>query len=270
MNGKTVLITGAAGGLGKALVGIFLENGFRVIATDVLGRFPEDTRGEPGFSYQMLDVTDPGQISALKDNMGLNSTGLDILISAAGIYDSYPVTEAKPELFRKMMAVNLHGTANMVQGMLDLLVRRKGRVVVISSESHKIQAMFQPYMISKSALEAYCRSARQELAMKGVRLSVIRPGAIDTPLLKWMRSPAPSEEFPVFGEEFRKSWAQSTRMVGRIAGPEAVARVVFRAATAKNPKRVYRVNNNPMLRLVSVIPGPIMDRLAAWYLRMAK
>jgi NAD(P)-dependent dehydrogenase (short-subunit alcohol dehydrogenase family) len=258
---KTVLITGAAGGLGSALVKLFAEAGFRVIATDIDSRRLSGLDGGDKLIYKALDITDPEQAISVVTEIGLDQTGLDILICAAGIYESFPVTEADPNLFEKIMAVNLLGNVNMVSGLLKPLVKNKGRVIIVSSESHKIQAMFQPYMVSKASLEAYCRSARQELALKGVKLSVIRPGAINTPLLDWMKSAEFVERYPVFNKELRKSWERSVKMVGEIIAPEAVAQKIFIAATAANPKRIYRVNNSKLLYLVSLLPKSFFDWL---------
>ncbi|MCK7460841.1 MAG: SDR family oxidoreductase [Sphingobacterium sp.] len=133
---------------------------------------------------KVLDITNAIQLNDFAKEIDLEHKGLDILICLAGIYDTFPVTEANPDLFKEIITVNLLGTAMLVQGFLKPLIRNKGRVIVVSSESYKIQAMFQPYMISKASLEAYCRVARQELDLKNVKLTVIRPGAIRTPLFK--------------------------------------------------------------------------------------
>jgi NAD(P)-dependent dehydrogenase (short-subunit alcohol dehydrogenase family) len=134
-------------------------------------------------------------------------------------------------------------------------------VIVVSSESYKIQAMFQPYMISKASLEAFCRSARQELALKGVKLTIIRPGAINTPLLNWMKTDESVERYPVFEKELKKSRKRSVKMVGRIIAPEKVAKKIFMAAFAANPKRVYRVNNSKLLTFISLLPISFLDWL---------
>jgi NAD(P)-dependent dehydrogenase (short-subunit alcohol dehydrogenase family) len=258
---KIVLISGASGGLGKALVRIFSDFGYYVIATDVRSPATATIAQSTEIIYKIINVTDPAQILSLRKELKLDHSGLDILICAAGIYNTFPVTEADPDLFREMMAVNLHGTANLIQGMLVPLIQNKGRVIVVSSESFKIQALFQPYMISKAALEAYCRSARQELSLKDVKLSVIRPGAINTPLLDWMKSTLPSENYPVFSKELLISWKRSIKMVGTIIPPEKAARMIFKAATTHRPKRVYRINNSFLLNIASLLPGFILDKM---------
>ena len=265
---KTVFISGAAGGLGKVLVKEYAEAGFQVFAADI------ETSGLSIFSGLAnvvrinLDVTDLDQVKSLASDLQTDKRGLDILICLAGIYNTYPVTEADPCLLEKIMAVNFLGTASLVQCFLKPLIRNKGRVIVVSSESYKVQALFQPYMISKAGLEAYCRVARQELALKGVKLVVIRPGAIRTPLLKWMESPGEAVKYPVFSQELKRSWSQSVKMVGNISEPDEVARKIFNASIASKPKRIYRVNNNALLILISLLPPWILDRIIIKRFRM--
>jgi NAD(P)-dependent dehydrogenase (short-subunit alcohol dehydrogenase family) len=259
--GKTIFISGAAGGLGKVLVKKYADQGCKVIAADI------DISGLSGFADNgnvviiKLDVTDSEQVKLLVKGLNFDQTGLDILVCLAGIYHTYPVTEADPFLFKNIMDVNLLGTASLVQCFLKPLIRNKGRVIVVSSESYKIQALFQPYMISKAALESYCRVARQELALKGVRMVVVRPGAIRTPLLNWMEYTGDDAgRYPVFKQEFMKSRGISIKMVGKISQPEEVASKILKASTVRKPKRIYRVNNNKLLTLIALLPGGIIDR----------
>jgi 2,3-dihydro-2,3-dihydroxybenzoate dehydrogenase len=268
--GKTVLISGAAGGLGKVLVKQFAGYGYKVIAVDIDAQGLECFLNMDHIMTNTLDITDPEQVKSLISENGLDINGLDILLCLAGIYDTYPVTEAAPDHFKKIIDINLLGTASMIQAMLKPLIRNRGRVIVVSSESYKIQAMFQPYMISKAALEAYCRVARQELALKGVILIVIRPGAIRTPLLNWMKADGDPDKYPVYEQEFRTNRARSVKMVGRISSPESVAQKIFLASRITRPKRVYRINNNPFLSLIALLPPRIFDTLVVWITKHRK
>jgi NAD(P)-dependent dehydrogenase (short-subunit alcohol dehydrogenase family) len=258
---KTVFISGAGGGLGKVIVIGFAGKGYHVIATDIDAVKLEAFHDLQGVITRELDVTDPEALKNIVEQLEIQHKGLDILVSQAGIYNSFPITEADPAMFRKIMDVNLLGTASLVQGLLTPLVKNKGRVIVVSSESYKIQALFQPYMISKAALEAYCLAARQELALKGVRLSVIRPGAMQTPLLNWMNEHGQPGRYPIFEDAFNKSIAQSKKMVGKIVSPEKVAQIIFKAATSNRPKRIYTVNNSFLLRMISLIPKSLIEKI---------
>lgn len=268
--GKIVLVTGAAGGLGKPVVKSMLALGYDVIATDLDVSGLHSMPANPNLRIHQADITRDDAIRSLSDAMKLEETGLDILICMTGIYDSFPVTETDPEKFRQIMAVNVLGIASTISIMIRPLIKRQGRIVVVSSESYKIQAMFQPYMISKAALETYCRTAWQELALKNISLSVIRPGAIDTPLLKWIDRKMALQEDSVYRQEFEASLVQSKKMVGRIAPAEKVAEIAVKAATARKPKRFYPVNNNPLLSLVSLFPASLIDRMIVWRFRKRK
>jgi NAD(P)-dependent dehydrogenase (short-subunit alcohol dehydrogenase family) len=258
---KTVFISGAGGGLGKVLVIGFAGKGYNVIATDIDAVKLEAFHDLQGVITRELDVTDPEALKNIVEQLEIQHKGLDILVSQAGIYNSFPITEADPAMFRKIMDVNLLGTAGLVQGLLTPLVKNKGRVIVVSSESYKIQALFQPYMISKAALEAYCLTARQELALKGVKLSVIRPGAMQTPLLNWMNEHGQPGRYPIFEDAFNKSIAQSKKMVGKIVSPEKVAQIIFKAAASNRPNRIYTVNNSFLLRMISLIPKSLIEKI---------
>jgi NAD(P)-dependent dehydrogenase (short-subunit alcohol dehydrogenase family) len=259
---RTVIISGAAGGLGSELVKIFLDNNFKVIATDYdsqrLLLLPDNER----LTCHKLDITDCGDIKAFAEKLSFSKINIDVLICAAGIYETFPVTEADPALFRKTMDVNLMGAVNLIQAFTDRLIESNGHVIVVTSESYKVQAMFQPYMISKAALEAYCHTARQELGLKGVSLTVIRPGAINTPLLDWMRSVEFAEKFPLYKVEVINTWEKSLKMVGTISPPRKIAEVIFKAASARKPKMVYLVNNSRLLRFVAFLPKSFLDKMA--------
>jgi 2-hydroxycyclohexanecarboxyl-CoA dehydrogenase len=263
----TVVVSGAAGGLGTALVSRFVENQYKVIAIDNNSNGIQRLNTIENVTALKVDITDYKQLRTTMESIQPELSGMSVLICLAGIYYTFPITEEDPDRFKRIIDVNLLGTANMIQMCLNPLINNKGRVVVVSSESYKIQTMFQPYMVSKAALEAYCRAARQELALKDIRLTVIRPGAINTPLLKWMETDYNPETYPVFGKEFSTSLAKSKSMVGKIVSSDKVAQKIFEVAVKKKPKRVYRINNNPLLTLMSVIPKNLLDLLIIGWMK---
>jgi NAD(P)-dependent dehydrogenase (short-subunit alcohol dehydrogenase family) len=257
---KTVLITGAAGGLGKATADQFIGAGFRVIAGDIA--FPEMTDERPGREMIRipLDVSLPASIKNARELLKKLNLSIDILVNNAGIFDMYPLSEHDPDRLEHILSVNTLGPVRLVQAFLPDLIANKGRVVQVSSESVKFPGAFQPYQISKIAMEAYSRSVRQELLLKGVRLVIIRPGAISTDLFGDLASYRNPVRDSVFKNEFDRFVRGTTRFVGRIVPPERVARLVFKAATTRRPGYIYRINNNPVLTLVSILPAFIAER----------
>ena len=261
---KKVLVTGAAGGLGKAVVKTLLEKEYHVIALDIETDGLDEFKDNPAIEIHRFDITNHPAVKSSAKDFELEEQGLDALICLAGTYDTFPLTESDPEFFNKIMAVNFHANVSLVNALLTPLIKRRGRVIIISSESYKIQSMFQPYMISKAALEAYARAAWQELALKGVWLSVIRPGAFSTPLLNWMYKEDLAAEGSLYRKEFSASLKQSKKLVGKITTPEKVAQKVIRAVTVRRPRRIYRVNNNPLLSLITLLSPRLIDKIIVW------
>ena len=257
---KTVLITGAAGGIGKATAGIFRANGFRVLAADIdvkplHDHFPDEER----VIVYGCDIRDPRSVRQLVSFCNERKISISVLVQCAGIYDTFPVTEVSAELFRNTMEVNFLGQQSVLSAFLDQLIRNRGRVITVSSESYRLPALFQPYMISKAALEAFAVTARQELMLKGVKMIIIRPGAVSTQLLKWREGIENPTRNSVYTMEFKRAFDTSLKMVGRITIPGNVAKKIFRAAVVNNPRRVYTINNSMLLRLMSSLPNGLKE-----------
>jgi NAD(P)-dependent dehydrogenase (short-subunit alcohol dehydrogenase family) len=258
---KTIFISGAFRGLGAATAELFIEHGFRVIAADIL--FPEmiDFRPVKELIQVPLDVSSSEDVEKVAEELKTMGIHIDYLVNNAGFFDMYPLTENDPASVEKMMSTNCLGALRLVRAFLHDLSRSKGRVIQISSESVKIPGLFQPYQVSKIALEALSRSIRQELALKDIRLIIIRPGALNTrffgPLDEY-RNPVPDS---LFHDEFQVFVKSTTRFVNRIIEPEKAARLIYRAIAAKRPRNMYRINNNPVLTVFSKMPGRMMDRV---------
>lgn len=143
-------------------------------------------------------------------------------------------------------------------------------MVQISSESVKFPGFFQPYQFTKISMEAFVRSIRPELVLKGIRLIIIRPGAIRTSLSGELEKHVNPVDQSVFQHEFDSFVKTSTRFVGRILSAEETAEKIFRAVTARRPKYIYHINNNPLLSLMALLPQRLADRLAISMVRKKK
>jgi len=256
---KNVVITGAAGGIGKEVVRLFLDGDYNTKALDINTLNLSEWHNRDNLECIKVDVTNENELSSFTGTAGIES--LDILILAAGIYDSWPVSEIETESFRKMMEVNLLSAQNLIRRFLNPLIRAKGRIIIVSSESVKMPALFQPYMISKIALEAFAMTARQELGLKGVKVAIIRPGAVNTGLLGWMKKDGSLDYASVFEQEYRRSFLKSLRLVGKPAEPEKVAKLIYKAAISKRPRRVYNINHNLHLSIISKLPESLTEKI---------
>lgn len=184
---KTVLVTGANRGLGRALVGEALRRGAkRVYAASRQPMVVADDR----VVAVTLDVTDRAQIQDV-----LNSVGsLDILINNAGV--SVPDDLSDRSAFERHLAVNLYGTLDVTQAFLGSLTRAHGAVVNIVSLGAVAGVPVLPaYSASKAAALSITQSLRALLAGRGVSVHAVLPGPIDTDMVRALDIPkTPPEE----------------------------------------------------------------------------
>jgi len=251
---KIVLITGAGRGLGRATAEAFHKAGFEVVATDIDLTLLEDLSKNRGYTCLQLDVTSENDVSRCAEFVEDNFGKLDVLISNAGIVDFYPLVEAGSEKLNKILEVNVLGLANLAKYFSPFLMDSKGRLIVIGSESYKVPAPFQPYAVSKKALEALFDSLRIELALKAVKAILVRPGAIQTRVLKQTIEMSDAEDDSKFKEVYQNFKKSVPKYIGKVSKPEEVARLVLKAATTKNPRRVYFINHKIMISILSALP----------------
>jgi NAD(P)-dependent dehydrogenase (short-subunit alcohol dehydrogenase family) len=178
---KTILVTGANRGLGRALVDEALSRGAkRVYAAS---RQPM-TVADPRVTPVILDVTDSAQIRAVAESV----ESLDILINNAGL--SLPDDLSERDAFERHLAVNLYGPLDVTQALLPSLVRSRGAVVnVVSLGAVAAVPVLPAYSASKAASLSVTQSLRALLAGRGVSVHAVLPGPIDTDMVRTLEIP---------------------------------------------------------------------------------
>jgi NAD(P)-dependent dehydrogenase (short-subunit alcohol dehydrogenase family) len=186
MTGKTVLVTGANRGLGRALVEEALDRGAaRVYAAS---RQPI-THPDDRVTSVIIDVTDSAQIRAAVEQV----EALDILINNAGISVADDLSERAA--FERHIAVNLYGTLDVTQAFLPNLRESKGRIVnVVSLAAIAAVPVLPAYSASKAAQLALTQSLRALLASNGVTVHAVMPGPIDTEMVRDLPIPKTAPE----------------------------------------------------------------------------
>jgi NAD(P)-dependent dehydrogenase (short-subunit alcohol dehydrogenase family) len=176
IEGKTVLVTGANRGLGRALVDEALTRGAkRVYAASRRPVVVSDERVTP----LTLDVTDPREIQDAVDSV----ESLDILINNAGV--SVPDDLSDRSAFERHLAVNLYGTLDLTQAFLPSLIRTRGAVVnVVSLGAVAAVPVLPAYSVSKAAALSVTQSLRALLASQGVSVHAVLPGPVDTEMVR--------------------------------------------------------------------------------------
>ncbi len=253
-NGRTVVITGAAGGLGRAFAERFGAAGARLGLIDlaeeaVIALADELTaRGVEALGLG-LDITDLAACNRATAEIEARFDGLDVLVNNAGISHRSLFIETETAVIERIVAVNLFGSVNMTKAALDSLIARRGQIVVISTV-----AGFAPligrtgYAASKHALHGFFDTLRSELRNFGVGVTIVCPGFTKTPL-----------EQRAMGGDGRPA-AQAKKTVGRVSTPEETAEAVFRAAAGER-RLVVLTGTGKLSRLVSRFWPPLYDRL---------
>ncbi|WP_165971940.1 SDR family NAD(P)-dependent oxidoreductase [Paenibacillus piri] len=186
---RTVLVTGAGSGIGRAIAAGFLDAGANVIASDINMEQLNELRSRHGCAsgrplhILRTDVREREQVLALFES---NPFGrLDAVVHAAGITASLLLTETDDETYRKLIETNVNGTFHVLQEAVSVMRDNAegGTIVVIGS----INAMWPlanqaVYTATKAAIDSLAKSLAVEVAPLQIRVNVVAPGAIDTPM----------------------------------------------------------------------------------------
>jgi len=219
---KTVLITGAAGGIGRATVSLFTQKGWRVIGVDRSefgAGFPES-----GLFVQS-DISRPEAMEVIFEKAHQFTDSLDALVNNAAVQVAKPIMETTVDEWDAVMASNLRSVFLGVKLAYPLLKAKGGAVVNVSSV-HAIQtsANIAAYAASKGGLLALTRAMAIEFAPDNIRVNAILPGAVDTPMLRAGLGRGHAGHGDV--QERLDNLARKT-VSGKVGKPEEIAHAIY-------------------------------------------
>jgi 3-oxoacyl-[acyl-carrier protein] reductase len=179
---QVAVVTGGARGLGWAIGKRLRDDGWQVVAADLV---PGETESDTGIAYKQMDVCDRDQVSATLAAVVDEYGGLDLLVNNAGITRHVPLVDLTWDDWSAVVDVNLHGVFNCLQAAGRLMIERGGGVIVniASVAAERGAAGRAPYATTKHALVGLTRSAAVEWAQLGVRVNAVGPGYVDTGVL---------------------------------------------------------------------------------------
>jgi len=210
---KVALVTGGSGGIGSAVVDLLLAAGARVVSVDL----PDRSEPGPGGAVRLpCDLTQPSQVHDLITRVGKDHGKLDIIVHCAGITRDSVLWKMEESAWSEVLAVNLDSAFYLLKEATPLLRQTgAGAVVLISSINGQRGKFGQAnYAASKSGLIALGKTAAKELGRFQIRVNLVAPGWIETP----MTADVPAE--------FRERALEDSAL-GRLGEPEDVARVVL-------------------------------------------
>jgi len=176
-DGLTVLVTGAAGGIGSALCRRFVAEGARVVAFDVDSGGLERLSARLPVETATVDLVDADEVAAATAAVG----PVDVVVNNAGVTALGPFAETRPEALRRVVEVNLFGAVHVTWAALPHLVERRGRIGVLSSVAGFAPLVYRSaYAASKHALHGLFETLRAELVDTGVTVTMVCPTFADT------------------------------------------------------------------------------------------
>jgi NADP-dependent 3-hydroxy acid dehydrogenase YdfG len=185
LTGRRVLVTGASSGIGEATARAVVAAGGRVALVARRSEVVEALADELGGVAAPADVTDLAALTAAVDRAADHLGGLDGVVTAAGLVRPGAVLDADPADWRTMLEVNVLGTLHTVRAVAPHLVAAgRGDVVTLSSMTGRRLASTEMgvYAATKAGVHALSEGLRRELAEHRVRVTVVAPGLVDTPL----------------------------------------------------------------------------------------
>ena len=268
MNYQTIFITGISSGIGSGAAEFFLKQGHTVVGT---ARTPEafnSFKHYPNFKGLILDLKNKTQIEQLKQALSqIQVSKIDVLINNAGIAVAGPFADQDFAEVEETLQVNVLSLMRITQNLIPMMQQPGGRIINISSVSGQNGTPFlAAYCASKHAVEGFSEALRRELILLGIKVILIGPGSIKTPI--WFKG---FEKLKVryVGSAFAKSF---DRFVDFALNEEKNALPVSsvvddleHAALSERPKIRYA----PIPRkfrnyyLARFIPKRMMDRLTA-------
>lgn len=223
INSKAVLITGAAGGIGRATVRLFADYGWRVVGVD-RAPFGEDFPKD-GLFIQ-ADISNPQELEAIFSQARSFTSSLNALVNNAAVQIAKPLLETSVEEWDTVMVSNLRAVFLAVKLAHPLLVSAESGAIVNVSSVHAIatSANIACYAASKGGLLALTRAMAIEFAPDRIRVNAILPGAVDTPMLRagLSRGHVGSGSLP----ERLENLANKT-VIGRVGTPEEIAHAIY-------------------------------------------
>jgi D-sorbitol dehydrogenase (acceptor) len=226
LESKSVLVTGAASGMGEACARLAAERGAKLLLVDRDEGSLERVANDLGAAYEVTDLADVSQAPRIVERCVEAHGGIDGLVSAAGVMKTQPVLEITPEDFDHIFSVNARAAFFVMQAAArEMSARGGGSIVNFSSTAGRaLRPMASHYAATKAAVISFTRSTAVALAPQGVRVNAVVPGLIETPMVARIREER-SELLDTTPEEVQERW-RATVPMARLGRPDEVAELV--------------------------------------------
>lgn len=224
LSGKNVLITGAAGGIGKAVCALFREHDGKVAAADLT------TDGMDADAFLLGDLTDKAYCDGLPAAAAQALGGIDILINNAGVIPRGTISDTSDEDFAQAIAINVEAPFRICRAAIPLMIEAGGGVIVNTASCWGVHPgpNHAVYCMTKAALASLTQCMGRDHAHQNIRVNAVCPNEVDTPMLR--------SGFERRGLDPDTGLEQlaSTVPMGRVATPSDIANVILFLASDRS------------------------------------
>ena len=254
---KYILVTGAFGGMGRAFIEKAEKNGYSIFALDI--KIPDNYNRNNIIPIE-CDMTSPESIEKAYEKVSSFTDELFSIVHFAGIYTLNSLIEIEREDYERIFRVNVFGPYNINKTFFPLL-KEGSRIVITTSELAPLKMLpfTGLYGITKSTLDNYAFSLSMELQLKGISVSVLRPGAVKTDMLTI--STTGLENFVANTKVYKTNAKRFRKIVDSVetkaVEPEKIATKTLSIIEKRKPCFAYTINNNFLLKLTHLCPGRI-------------
>lgn len=259
---KTILITGAAGGMGRATVDLFAAQGYHVFALDRVA-----IEAGERITPIVVDLTDETSVQRAVVSVSQMTDKLDAILHFAGVYMLDSLVEISTEAYERIFDINVRGVYLVNKYFLPFLVNEGGRILITTSELAPLDPLpfTGIYAITKAALDKYAYSLRMELQLMGISVSVLRAGAVETNMLGASTTALDRfcERTKLYSCNAKLFKGIVERVEARCIPPTRIAQKCFCILGKRHPKFAYSINRNPLLLMLNVLP----KRLQLWIIK---
>jgi NAD(P)-dependent dehydrogenase (short-subunit alcohol dehydrogenase family) len=252
---RTILITGASTGIGRATAIHFAQKGWQVIATMRCPQKAHSTLNHPRIMLLELDVTKDALIKQAFDQAVEKFGAVDVVLNNAGYGLFGPIEALSMAQIDQQVQTNLYGVLRVMQYAIPIMRKQKqGIIINVSSIGGRMAFPYTAaYHATKFGVEGLSEAARFELAPHGIRIKVIEPGGIKTDFnsrsLEFVKHPAYEPQQGNYETLLKddRAWAH----------PEEVAKVIYHAATDGTDKLRYLAKPGLFFKLYQLLPDPL-------------
>ena len=264
---KRVLITGSAGGMGRAVALTLAKNGYYVYSCDIKTNPTE----HENIKQIVMDVTKTESIENAFRIVSKETEQLDGILNFAGIIMMDSLVEISEEEYLKIFDVNVFGAFRVNKRFFPLIQKNKGKIIITTSElaPNKILPFNAIYSISKKSLDAYAEGLRMELGLLDIPVITLRPGAVQTDLIG--HSNDSLEKLEAKTEIYKGITTKFKHIVdseqGTAIPAEKIGQLVLKILNKKKPKYVYTKNASVKLKLLSIVPAKLQMKILKMILK---